>query len=50
MKPILYGALAGLGGFVLAWSCWHLWVDHQTFHAVVNFLNAQAAQAGKAAK
>ena len=50
MKLIGLGMLAGVVGFLVAWSAWHLYLDHQNFHMIVNFLNAQVAQAAKAAK
>ena len=37
----------GLGGlgFGIAWSAWHLYLDHQTFHAMVNFFAQQVVAA-----
>ena len=32
---------AGILGFMLAWSGWHLYIDHQNFHALLNAIQQQ---------
>lgn len=36
--------LLGIAGFIAAWSAWHLWIDHQNYHAVLHWIEAQAAR------
>ena len=38
--------LVGVLGFGLAWGTWHLWVDHQQHHAMLNaMIQAQQQRA-----
>ena len=39
--------LAGLLGFGLAWTVWHLWLDHLALHQMAAWINEQAAKAVK---
>lgn len=46
-KVYAFGITAGIVGFILAFSVWHLWQDHAALHQIIGFLNAQAAQAAQ---
>ena len=35
---------AGVLGFMLAWGSWHLYIDHQNFHALLNAIQQQQIQ------
>ena len=35
MRAALVGLLAGLVGFAIAWSAWHVYIDHQDLHALI---------------
>jgi hypothetical protein len=47
----LFPVLLGILGFALAWSGWHLYVDHQDLHALIAIERARqvapAAPAGR---
>lgn len=35
MHVYVKAGIIGVGGFVLAFGGWHLWIDHQNLHALV---------------
>jgi hypothetical protein len=41
--PVVLGALGMLG----AYAGLHVWQDHRTFHALIDFITAQQAAAAK---
>ena len=48
MKAKLLMLLIGMAGFGLAWVCWHLYLDHVAFHAVLTWAQQAAQAAAKA--
>lgn len=47
MRVVLLGTVVGVVAFLVAWSLWHLWIDHQNLHALLNWANQQAQTAAK---
>jgi hypothetical protein len=47
MKMKLTAVGFGVLGVIVALAGWHLYVDHQNFHALVNMAIQQAAQVKK---
>lgn len=45
-RLLVVSLAAGICGFCVAWTLWHLWVDHQLLHALVN-MATQQVQKGK---
>lgn len=45
IKTILASFAAGMLGVLVVLAIWHLQVDHQNLHALVNMVQQQAAQA-----
>lgn len=42
-KHLVTFLVAG-AGFLVAWSVWHLYVDHQSLHSVIQWINNQNTQ------
>lgn len=43
IRSLAYGVLAGVLAFALSWSVWHLYVDHQDLHALIQIEQARRA-------
>jgi len=41
LKGAIAGVLTGVLGFALAWSAWHLYIDHQDLHALITIEQAR---------
>lgn len=41
MRACLKTFGAGVLGFLIAWSAWHLYLDHQAHHALLQFVHHQ---------
>lgn len=46
-KTATLALVAGAVGMGLVLLAWHLWEDHQNFHALLNWANNLAAQMAK---
>lgn len=46
LRTILIGFLSAVAGVILTLAVWHVWVDHQQFHALINMLVQQQQQQG----
>ena len=45
---LLVPVLLGVFGMFLGLLCWHVWIDHQTLHNLLNIEIAREQQAQKA--
>jgi hypothetical protein len=46
VRVIVMAIGAGMLAFVLSWSAWHLYVDHQIFHSLLTAIAQQQAKQG----